>query len=165
MLEHRLKQRYTIGSKEKPTLEECLNCEECNKHFHESIKKISRLLTVEEIKDLKLDSYIYACKKYNGRSNFLTFLYMVSSQHASRYIKKKLKNKDNFESFKSQLKEKEVNCSQIDIIKESLPKDLHNFAIDKYINMMSIEKISSKYKIPLSQVTKILDSIKKHFVE
>lgn len=165
MSEHRLKQKYIIGSKERPTLEECLSCKECEKHFYESIKKVSAFLTKEEINDLKLDSYIYASKKYNGKSNFLTFLFLVSRQHASKLMKKKCREKEKFEYFKNQFKQNNLQDDVSNLILKTLPEDLHDIAIDKYINFTSLNVLSKKHGISVKEINKILSRIKKYFVE
>lgn len=165
MSERTLKQRYTIGSKEKPTLEECLTCRECEKHFYESIKKIAVFLNKEEINDLKIDCYLYACNKYNGKSNFLTFLFLISRQHASRLIKGKKKQSENFNVFRESFKEKNIDYTVLDVIHKTLPIDLHSFAIDKYINLLPLENISKKYQISMLEVSKKIKKIKKYFME
>lgn len=165
MSEHRLKQKYTIGSKEKPTLEECINCEECEKHFHESIKKMGVFLTKDEINDLKLDCYIYACKKYNGKSNFMTFLFLVSAQHASKMVRKKLKQAENFSSFRADFKQKNISENMIELIHKTLPDDLHSLAIDKYVNYLSLENLSKRYGLSINQVNREISRIKKYFME
>ena len=165
MSEHRLKQRYTIGSKEKPTLEECLNCKECEKHFYESTKKTLIFLNKEEINDLKIDCYIYACNKYNGKSNFLTFLFLIARQHASKLVKKRVKEMENFNSFKKNFNEKTIDESMMELIQKTLPEELHSLAIDKYINYYSLEKISKIHNLSISEINKMINRIKKYFME
>lgn len=168
MSEVRLKKKYTIGTNQRPTIEECLSCPECEKHFHDSIKKISKYLTKEQVYDLKIDSYIYAINHYNGKSNFLTFLYMVSRQHGMKLVKKVVKEKDNFDAFKERmefLNNKKSNGSVYTVIENTLPESLREIAIDKYVNMMSVEKICNKYSMTTNEANKTIDRIKKCFME
>lgn len=166
MSEVRLKEKYAIGSNQKPTLEECISCPECEKHFHESIKKIAKYLTKEEIYDLKIDSYIYAIRKFNGKSNFLTFLYLVSRQHAMKlykknhnnYLRKSTISIDSLKNFVSYEDKRSL-------ISNNLPENLQNIAIDKFVNSMTLAGISEKYNLSMNETNKTIKKIKEFFVE
>lgn len=165
MSEVRLKEKYAIGSNQKPTLEECISCPECEKHFHESIKKIAKYFTKEEIYDLKIDSYIYAIRKFNGKSNFLTFLYLVARQHAMKLYKKNHNNYSrkikSIESFKNLVSYEDKRS----LISNNLPESLQNIAIDKFVNSMTLAGISQKYKLSMNETNKTIKKIKEFFVE
>ena len=167
MSKERLKEKYAIGSKETPTLSECFESEECTRYFFDSIRTYVKMFDSTDIHDLKIDCYLHAIKNFDGRANFLSFLYFISHQKGMRLFQKKLR-RQAITQMKRISKSTHLTAGYMDecesILEEYLTEDLVPIAYDKYYRKMTNEELCMKYNMTTRQMADIIYSIKRRFM-
>lgn len=163
MSESKLKNKYVIGSTEKPTLEECLNDQDCMSHIWRSCSSFRKMLNEDEVNDLSIDIINYAIDKYNGKSNFLTFIYLISRQKVQKYVTKRNKLKVHLTD-KIETHKKMVTIPD-SIIDEYVSDDLIDLARDKYVGRYTNTELMKKYNMSQFTLNKNIRKIKESVID